>query len=548
MNPLWNKTPFSPGGGGFVGLDHGNPLGGFGCINFIGGGVTVSVGPTGCLVVDIETGAGIAAGDGLVEGPPGTVNVGANADGSIVVNADDIQVSAAIQAGAALGATSLQFAGNGLTEAPAGQVNVGANADGSIIVNADDIQVNPALLSPTGGLGYLTQAAWFVNSATGNDANDGATALTPLLTLAELARRFSGRVANTAITVDLAGDFPTQMLHSLTSLTAGQRITWRGTPTTQATGVVTAFTATNAATSQDARLADTTTPIVWAAHVQRRVRLTSGANVGAFAWVLADLGANTARVSQFISPTTLAAVSPAVNDTFAVETLGTRIAGIDCLLLNGVGSVENLAIEADAPGGRLSFAQCPGSASQFLITGCRIQTQQLGFVIGSNPRLNGCSNAATLSSGLASLIISAHAAFATVLANQGRIIFAVAASFLQNAQIQANLGAFVSVQAAVGSFDRTGVGAFNIVIDVLAQMDNSAILWGLNNTNTGGAVQVRSRGGISWNSAGNQPTVTSTGGDVVLGGAVAVSWATIAAAGQSSMWNLNNGAMAGLRS
>jgi len=397
--------------------------------------------------------------------------------------------------------------------------------------------------------GYLTQIDWGVSSTTGNDNNVG-TAASPLLTLAELARRWNGRSFAPGIgtiSVALTGDFPTQFIDALVDV-SNQRINWTGTPTLQATGVVTAFTATNAATSQDARLADTTTPIVWAAHVQRRVRLTSGANSGAFAWVLADLGANTARVSQFISPTTLAAVSPAVNDTFAIETLGTRIAGIDCLLFNGVGSVENLAIEADAPGGRLSFAQCPGSASQFLVTGCRMQTQQLGFVIGSNPRLNGCSNVATLSSGLATLIISGHAAFATVLANQGRIIFAVAPSFLQNAQIQANLGAFVSVQAAVGSFDRTGVGSFNVVIDVLAQMDNTAILWGLNNTNTGGAVQVRSRGGISWNSAGNQPTITSTGGDVVLGGAAAVTWATVAAAAQSSMWNLNNGAMAGLRS
>lgn len=94
----------------------------------------------------VTAGAGLTGGGPL----PTTLDVGAPADGSIVVNANDIQVSAAIQSGAALGATSLQVAGGGLTEAPAGTVNVGAPADGSIVVGANDIAVSAALQAGAG--------------------------------------------------------------------------------------------------------------------------------------------------------------------------------------------------------------------------------------------------------------------------------------------------------------------------------------------------------------------------------------------------------------
>lgn len=83
------------------------------------------------------------AGGGLTESPAHQANVG-NLDGSIVVGADEIHVSAAIQAGAAAGATALQVAGSGLTESPAHQVNVG-NLDGSIVIGADEIHVAAAI-------------------------------------------------------------------------------------------------------------------------------------------------------------------------------------------------------------------------------------------------------------------------------------------------------------------------------------------------------------------------------------------------------------------
>ncbi|HYV99698.1 MAG TPA: hypothetical protein VE967_19720 [Gemmatimonadaceae bacterium] len=100
----------------------------------------------------LTAGAGLTGGGDL--SADRTFNVGQNADGSVVVNANDVQVSAAIQSGAALGATSVQpartlTAGAGLTGGGDLSANrtfdVGQNADGSVVVNADDVQVSAAL-------------------------------------------------------------------------------------------------------------------------------------------------------------------------------------------------------------------------------------------------------------------------------------------------------------------------------------------------------------------------------------------------------------------
>lgn len=114
--------------------------------------------------IDLIAGAGLAGG-GDLSGPDRTFAVGQNADASITVNANDIQLSTVLQAaistntsdiaslaGTVSGLSSVYVpqtrtvtAGAGLAGGGDLSANrtlaVGANADGSIAVNADDIQV-----------------------------------------------------------------------------------------------------------------------------------------------------------------------------------------------------------------------------------------------------------------------------------------------------------------------------------------------------------------------------------------------------------------------
>lgn len=331
---LWPKIPHAPGGGGGVRVeDEGTLLGTFTGFDFTGGGVTVTVGPNGFVTVNIPSGAGISAGAGLFEGPPGTVNVGA-ADGTIIVNPDSIQVGT-VPVAQVSGATVT--AGAGLTGGGTlpTTVDVGQNADNSILVNANDIQVNPAFgLSPTGGLGFLTQATWFVNADTGNDANDGSTSLTALKTLAELARRWAGRTfasSVSAVTVSLAGTFAVTDALVLGNTTftnpTGTTVTITGTMTQVAAGTITAaFVAFNPAGGVRAALTDGAQNFT--THIRQRIRMTDGpaANAVTFIGSLGG-GVTVANVGQFWADSKFGGgtATPAMGNAYVIETYATRI-------------------------------------------------------------------------------------------------------------------------------------------------------------------------------------------------------------------------------
>jgi len=171
------------------------------------------------------------------------------------------------------------------------------------------------------------QTTWFVDPVGGSDTNDGKTSATALKTLANLGSRLF--VANFQdITVNLLNDVPnTDSLRPITAWGATPsggtavfiNLFVRGVETTQATGVVTAGTAaTVPATNTQAILEDTTTPIVWAAHVGRMVVFSTGV----ICWVLKDLGANQARVTEFYNPVTDTIVAaPVAGTTFKIVTM-----------------------------------------------------------------------------------------------------------------------------------------------------------------------------------------------------------------------------------
>lgn len=173
---------------------------------------------------------------------------------------------------------------------------------------------------------WTTQASWFIDVA-GDDENDGATVVTPLQTVEELNRRISGGTINQNTVATLgAGTFGRPSLDL--QIPAGVVFTIQGDVSTTATGTLSAVTAQVPATNT--RLALTNTGGDPAFVVRTRVRLTSGANIGALGWVTRLIAASNVNTSAFatIDPavqTNPSIIAPAVGNTYAIDALNTAL-------------------------------------------------------------------------------------------------------------------------------------------------------------------------------------------------------------------------------
>jgi len=102
-------------------------------------------------------------------------------------------------------------------------------------------------LEASTGAGYgIIQPEWYVNSETGDDLNDGATASTPLKTLAELDARMGIGIVMQPTLVRLIGDFRTELLSIRVSSAFEDNLDLLhplgvvGEPTVLKTGIITA--------------------------------------------------------------------------------------------------------------------------------------------------------------------------------------------------------------------------------------------------------------------------------------------------------------------
>lgn len=187
----------------------------------------------------------------------------------------------------------------------------------------------------SGSFPYLTQFAYVVNSATGNDNNTGATAANALLTLRELARRVNYHFSLQNVTVTLSGAFTDSLFLELSGLSGTLLDIVCDAPTVNAVGSLTAaFQALTVAGNLDAEVTDAAQ--VWAPLIGKQIVMTSGAAVNGIAVLLKDLGANKVRVSQFVNPSTGNVVTPANGDTYQVRTPVTRFAGFRVRLAGGM--------------------------------------------------------------------------------------------------------------------------------------------------------------------------------------------------------------------
>ena len=182
---------------------------------------------------------------------------------------------------------------------------------------------------------WAAQPAWVVDSAAGDDNNDGATPATALKTLKELGRRLYGVTLNQYTLITLDGDFSTENLVLLDIVLAtGVTLEITGTPTQLYAGTITgktdAVTGVSAPDFTDAAIGDITP------YINQRARLTGGAQAGKVAWLEYKLGATQAQVTQWGNGHNKV---NATLDTYVIESL-TPVGGIYVRIAQSGGAAD----------------------------------------------------------------------------------------------------------------------------------------------------------------------------------------------------------------
>lgn len=244
--------------------------------------------------------------------------------------------------------------------------------------------------------GFLNQADWVVDSVNGSDANAG-TAGAPLKTLSALAVLWTGRTFDpsiTAVNVSLLGSFTNQVLVLLGIFPGQIALNVTGQMTVVASGTITGWQAFVPG-APGTRSAITDAAQDFTAHVHRRIRMTSGAAIGAVSWVCSlGSGPTVANVGKFYNLTGLlgTAVDPAPGDSYVIETFNTDIREYHLLSLGGqTTTVRDVVVR---PGSGIS--QSDTSASSNIgarLFGCAFDTTGATEIITTADQLwIGCAS------------------------------------------------------------------------------------------------------------------------------------------------------------
>ena len=427
----------------------------------------------------VPTTRSIIAGAGLTGGGDlsvdRTLDVVANADGSIVVAADDVKVGVlatdaqhGLRGGGTTHAVATALAAGFMSSADAAKLasqsvsnltllaalSITGLSNGHLIqvvtlrsffrldttsaLTADGITI----ITASGGVGrwlrleeadlsWAKQATWFQDSVAGNDENNGTSSGTAIKTFFELQRRwgFGGLIPQdvtvNSLTAIPATDSPTVNVR-LSDVTS---IIFRGTRTVVQSGTITAVTAMSRGTNVFQSIEASALGGTWTALglVDKVIRLTSGASVGAWSIVMKDLGgANNGAVTNFTTqatPTsTLVQVTPGMGDTFEVYTLTTLAeAQVQPMALVGLSLISNNIVfeDFDVTTGIRTIDSGQTSTRVNRCT-ARVTGGQAGTMF-----IQGClikSGSFVVSSQMSFAVINAGVSIGTVDANAGAVI------------------------------------------------------------------------------------------------------------------------------
>jgi hypothetical protein len=373
----------------------------------------------------------------------------------------------------------------------------------------------------TGSNTFGTQPTWYVDPINGNDNNTGLTAPTALQTLGELARRLDRQLLNQQTDVYILSSTPAiDNFYLECEIGPLGVLTIHGTPTTLHTGSLTAVTNLDQTTQTPSSITDALVGD-WTPFVNKRIRLTNGAQAGAMAWIAKRTAATVARTTaweNYNATTPPYAVTPAAHvnapngSAYVVEEL-TAILGSTLFDIKApdtfdptFGSIRFMVEGCSFPGDKLAVRNSGGSLMMFAHSDVVAAVTLAGSVV----RYLNTSFIATEVQG------------GTVVVYEGGLNGEF--EFLVNANAQCTvrevlsqggnfrvLGElFVAGSAGLGIFDVAGaVPALMVEPGGLAR-DN--LIWGLNNADVG--IRVRAAGAVVYQA---KPTLTGTS-DTDVGG------------------------------
>ncbi len=377
------------------------------------------------------------------------------------------------------------------------------------------------------GLGLpVTQAAWFINAVTGSDANNGATSGTAIASWAELARRWGddpvlSQDTDVFIETDLAEELFIRGKIALTGVSVLN--IFGGVTATLHSGSITAKTDLDPASQQPSEITDAavgdwdTAGPGGTSLIGQRIRLTSGANIGAVAWLAKRVSATEARTSPFgtiVVGAIASIIDPAVTDDYDVEQLVTVEAvnlSVDRADDSATGSnlaarLHDLAIvSAD----RESYTNQGSMAIAALRS--RVGANR---IVGGQSTFSLCALSAQLVNGatrcfvISSLWDDANDDHVSV--TDGSRLVLNGNCLLQTTKLQV---------FANTAFDSNGVGIFDtdgtaMVVFAGGFASFTGLVWGDNNTLVG--IQCEGTGRVAYRQA-SKPIVTGTAGDTIVG-------------------------------
>lgn len=391
---------------------------------------------------------------------------------------------------------------------------------------------------------FITQTAWFVNATTGNDNNNGASAVTALKTLPELSRRFNGKqLAPTmaALTVTLDGVFP-DILDLHFDSPGATNITIQGTMGAQDfTGTVDVSTVFNPgggvrASILDAAIGDFTP------FKQHRMRMADGPAAGGLTSFTSVVAATTANIGQFYTtafPETQTRVDAANGNTYVLEPWSTSARGIQVDITGQASTIIRDVLFQPTATTR-SFFSCTGNRVRARFFGCAFDGTQQHILSGAFGMIS-CMSYGTIGLILQNGIFNQYGAciFSPFLCS-GVVSIGGGSDNMHDGDGARTVYMNLASQATVNeSRHRCFFGCTNLAgIDSLVFVQGqsvwdmgaaNALFWGSAGNLTTRALTVQNSCGVMYVT---KPTATGVapGTDVVLAGGAPIAWGVVPAA------------------